>query len=162
MQRGELDPVSALHLAEQLLVDARDPDRSLWLTLEYGQPGLDNWRKQFRFASPKKGKPGFSPLDLVVICAKDTHDCYAVAEVTSDPEFQPADYAAWTAAQDPGALERWPWINRTVPRLVPSTLMELKLDELGVKGQGLQNGDVRLEFDQFTAAVRGLARLASN
>jgi hypothetical protein len=40
--------------------------------------------------------------------------------------------------------------------------MELKLDELGVRGQGLQNGHVRLKFDQFTAAVRGLARLASD
>lgn len=158
----ELDAASALHLAEELLADAREAQRSLWLKLEYGEPGLDGWRQESWFASPKKGMPGFRPGDLVVMCAKDTHDCYAVVEVTSGPESQPQDYVDWTAAEDPDALDRWPWISRTKPRLVPSSLMELKLEELGIKGQGLQNGHVRLEFDQFTAAVRGLARLASD
>lgn len=160
-QHQELDADSALHLAEDLLADARDPRRSLWLKLEYGRPGLDSWRQESWFASPKKGRPGFRPRDLVLICAKHTYDCYAVVEVISEPEFQPKDYVAWTAAEDPDAPTRWPWINRTVPRLVPSALMELKLEELGIRSQGLQNGHVRLKFDQFTAAVRALARLAS-
>lgn len=160
-QDAELDAASALHLAEELLADARDGGRSLWLKLEYGEPGLDSWREPSWFASPKKGKPGFRRGDLVFICAKDTHDCYAVVEVTSDPEFQPDEYVRWTASQQPDALDRWPWINRTMPRLVPVDLMELKLAELGIKGQGLQNGHVRLGFDQFTSGVRALARLAS-
>ncbi len=156
-----LDADTALAQAERLLTDARDPDRSLWLKLEYGDPALDGWRESSFFASPKKGRPGFRPGDLVLICAKDTKDCYAVVEVTNDPEFQPADYLQWTALNDRGAEERWPWVNRTRPRLVPGELMQLKLSELGVSGQALQNGHVRLKFDQFTAAVRALARLAT-
>ncbi|WP_338324466.1 hypothetical protein [Actinomyces oricola] len=157
----ELDATTALQMAEQLLADARDPGRGLWLKLEYGELALDGWREDSWFASPKKGKPGFRAGDLVMACAKDTHDCYAVVEVADDPEHQPADYVARTAEYDPEAAERWPWINRTVPRLVPDELMELKLHELGVSGQGLQNGHVRLQLDQFTAGVRALARLAT-
>ena len=156
----ELDATTALQMAEQLLADARDPGRGLWLKLEYGELALDGWREDSWFASPKKGKPGFRAGDLVMACAKDTHDCYAVVEVADDPEHQP-DYVARTAEYDPEAAERWPWINRTVPRLVPDELMELKLHELGVSGQGLQNGHVRLQLDQFTAGVRALARLAT-
>lgn len=161
VQREELDATTALQLAEQLLADARDVSRGLWLKLEYGEPALDGWRQDSWFASPKKGRPGFRTGDLVVVCAKGTHDCYAVVEVAGDPEFQPTDYVAWTEENDPGAAERWPWINRTSPRLVPDELMELKLRELGVSGQGLQNGHVRLELDQFASGVRALARLAT-
>ena len=64
-------------------------------------------------------------------------------------------------AGDDASAERWPWINRTKPRLVPDELMQLKLNELGVPGNPLQNGHVRLSFDQFTAGVRALARLAT-
>lgn len=152
---------AALTQAERLLADARDSARGLWLKLEYGDPALDGWRQESFFASPNKGKPGFRPGDLVVVCAKGTKDCYAVVEVTAEPEFQPADYLQWTAQNDPGAEARWPWVNRTKPRMVPSELMELKLHELGVSGPALQNGHVRLKFDQFTAAVRALARLAT-
>ncbi|MEB2528716.1 phospholipase D-like domain-containing protein [Kocuria rosea] len=157
-QRDRLDAVSALQLAEQLLEDARDPERSLWLKLKYGEPSLEGWRQESRFASPKKSRPGFRPGDLVFICSKKTRDCYAVVEVVSEPVFRPADYIEET---DPAFVERWPWVNYTKPRLVPAKLMELKLDELGVHGRGLQNGHVRLQFDQFTAGVRALARLAT-
>lgn len=160
-QAYELYGQTALHLAEQLLTDARDNQRSLWIKLEYGKPALEGWRNESLFASPKKGKPSFSPGDLVFICAKDTQDCYAVVEVTSKPEFQPRDYLELAATWGDNATERWPWINRTKPRLVPSSLMELKLQELGISSRGLQNGHVRLKFDQFTAGVRALARLAS-
>lgn len=161
VQHDDLDATMALQLAEQLLADARDTGRGLWLKLEYGEPALDGWREDSWFASPKKGKPSFREGDLVVVCAKDTHDCYAVVEVAHDPEYQPEDYVAWTTEYDPEAADRWPWINRTLPRLVPDELMELKLHELGVSGQGLQNGHVRLQLDQFTAGVRALARLAT-
>lgn len=161
-QRDALSPESALHLAETILEDAREDQRSLWLKLEYGQPALVGWQKPSWFASPKKGKPGFKPGDLVFICAKDTHDCYAVVEVTSEPEFQPDDYVKVVHDLDRGAEVRWPWVNRTIPRLVPADLMELKLTELGVNEHGLQNGHVRLRFDQFTTGVRSLARLATD
>lgn len=161
VQDNKLDADSALRLAEQLLLDARDPQRSLWLKLEYGEPALDGWREETWFASPKKGKPGFRPGDLVFICAKDTKDCYAVVEVVGEPEYQPKYYADWTAANDVDALARWPWINTTKPRLVPHVLMELKLGELGVSGHALQNGHIRLKLDQFSAGVRALARIAT-
>lgn len=152
---------SALQDVERLLIDARDPKRGLWIKLEDGEPALDGWREPSFFASPKKGKPSFKPGDLVLICAKGTHDCYAVVEITGEAEYQPADYADHVKAWGEGAFDRWPWINRTTPRLVPDKLVELKLNELGVSGQGLQNGHVRLKFDQFTSGVRALARLTT-
>lgn len=97
----------------------------------------------------------------MLICANDTKDCYAVVEVTREAESKPQDYIEWTAAYEPESLERWPWINRTKPRLVPSVLMELKLEELSASASALQNGHIRLKFDQFTAGVRALARLAT-
>ncbi|MGX5716797.1 hypothetical protein [Arthrobacter sp. MAHUQ-56] len=153
---ADLNTDSALHFAEQLLADARDEGRELWLKLEYGDPALDGWRRDSWFASPAKGRPSFKPGDLVFICAIETGDCYAVVEVSSNPEFQPADYLASTDAAD---ADRWPWINRTKPRLVPDELMALKLKEIGANGRGLQNGHVRLSLDQFAAGVRALARL---
>ncbi|UFN46153.1 phospholipase D-like domain-containing protein [Nocardioides okcheonensis] len=159
-QKDVLDADSALQLAEGLLADARD-GRSLWLKLEYGDPALDGWRSASWFASPKKGRPGFRPGDLVIICAKKTSDGYAVVEIVGDPEYQPAAYELWTAANDPEALDRWPWISSTKPRLVPEDLLDLKLGELGVRAQALQNGHVRLKLDQFSAGVRSLARLAT-
>ncbi|WP_281873135.1 phospholipase D-like domain-containing protein [Brachybacterium paraconglomeratum] len=157
---GPLDTSSALHLAERLLVDARDPERRLWLKLEYGEPNLDGWRGPSFFASSSKGRPSFRPGDLVFICAKETYDCYAVVEVTAEAEFQPEDFAEMVAIDRPGDLDRWPWVNRTESRLVPDELPGLKLEELRPRGQGLRNGHVRLSFDQFTAGVRALARLA--
>ena len=156
----QLDSDSALSLAERLLDDARDEHRTLWLKLEYGDPALEEWREDSYFASPKKGRPSFKAGDLVFVCANDTKDCYAVVEVVSEAEFQPDDYLDDLAGDDASA-ERWPWINRTKPRLVPDELMQLKLNELGVPGNPLQNGHVRLSFDQFTAGVRALARLAT-
>ncbi|EMY36000.1 hypothetical protein D477_001389 [Arthrobacter crystallopoietes BAB-32] len=158
MPSDDLDADSALHFAERLLSDARD-GRGLWVKLEYGEPKLGGWCQQSLFASPAKGRPGFKPGDLVFICAAATGDCYAVVEVTSEAEFKPSDYLA---SREQAAVERWPWINRTKPRLVPSELMALKLDELGANKQALQNGHVRLKLDQFAAGVRALARLATD
>jgi len=155
------DADSALSFAERLLRDARDEDRSLWIKLEYGTPKRDGWKQPSFFASPRKGRPGFRPGDLVFICAKETRDCYAVVEVTAEAEYQPEDYAVAVSVERPGDLDRWPWVNRTVPRLVPDDLRQLKQEELGVPGRALQNGHIRLSFDQFTAGVRALARLMS-
>ena len=155
------DAPSALSQAETLLVDARDEDRTLWIKLEYGAPKRDGWKEPSFFASPRKGRPSFRPGDLVFMCAKETRDCYAVVEVTTEAEFQPDDYAVAVSVDRPDDLERWPWVNRTTPRLVPDDLLELKQGELGVLGRALQNGHIRLSFDQFTAGVRALARLMS-
>jgi len=157
---GEVfDATSALQIVERLLADARQPNRSLWLKLEYGAPKLGGWLEESLIASPKKGRPSFRPGDLVVICAKETGDCYAVVEISSEPEFKPDDYVQALSSYAPDDCERWPWINRTIPRLVPEELLSLKRDELGVSGQGLQNGHVRLQLDQFAMGVRTLSRL---
>lgn len=156
-----LDSATSLQLAEGLLVEARESSRTLWVKLEYGDPALDAWRERSWFASPKKGRPSFRPGDFVLICAKDTHDCYAVLEVVGEANFRPSFYAEWALKNDPTAVVRWPWINPTMPRLVPESLLELKLSELGVNSGGLQNGHVRLTLEQFSAAVRALARLSS-
>lgn len=154
---GELDKDSALAHVEQLLVDARDESRTLWLKSEYGEPALDQWRNEWYFGSPAKGRPSIKPRDLVVICAQ-TRDCYAVVEVTSEPIFLPDDYRAERGEE----ADRWPWVSRTIPRFVPDELLELKAHELVRSTGGLQNGHIKLKFDQFTNGVRSLARLVTD
>lgn len=154
----DMDSVSALALVEQLLLDARDCERSLWLKSEYGAPALDKWRSEWFFGNPPQGngtgRPSIKPGDLVLIRAQ-TGDCYAVVEVTSKVEDLPEDYV-----EDRGhEANRWPWVNRTKPRFVPHELLELKANELVRSTRGLQNGYIRLSFEQFTNAVRSLARL---
>ena len=157
---GELNRDSALALVENLLADARDDTRNLWLKGEYGEPALEQWRKDWFFGSPRmgngkgEGQPSIKPGDLVIICAQ-TRDCYAVVEVTSDPQKLPADYCE---ARGDEAL-RWPWVSRTKPRFVPERVLNLKAQELVASTRGLQNGHMKLEFDEFTAGVRALARL---
>jgi hypothetical protein len=155
---GGKGSVSGLALAEQLLLDARDNKRGLWLKSEYGAPALDQWRNEWFFGSPKKGegkgRPRIKPGDLVLICA-ETRDCYAVVEVTSEPLELPQDYVDERGHE----ADRWPWVSRTKARLVPDRLLELKANELVRSTRGLQNGHMRLSFEQFTSAVRSLARL---
>lgn len=158
---GDLDKDSALAHVEQLLVDARDETRTLWLKSEYGEPALEQWRSEWFFGSPQKGegkgRPSIKPGDLVFICA-ETRDCYAVVEVTSYPEFLPDDYRSERGEE----ADRWPWVTRTTPRFVPDELLELKAHELVRSTGGLQNGHIRLKFDQFTNGVRSLARLVTD
>jgi hypothetical protein len=155
---NDLDNESALALVEQLLVDARDEKRTLWMKSEYGEPALDQWRREWWFGSPAKGRPSIKQGDLVLICAQQTHDCYAVVEVTSLPEFLPDDYREARGDES----NRWPWVNRTTPRFVPDRLLGLKARELVASTGGLQNGHIKLKFDEFTAGVRALARLKIN
>lgn len=152
-----MDKDSALAHVEQLLIDALDETRTLWLKSEYGEPALDKWRSEWYFGSPAKGRPSIKPGDLVFICA-ETRDCYAVVEVTSYPELRPDDYRA-DRGEGP---DRWPWVSRTTPRFVPDELLELKAHELVRSTGGLQNGHIRLKFDQFTNGVRSLARLVTD
>ncbi|MGP4032822.1 hypothetical protein [Pseudarthrobacter sp. 1C304] len=152
----DLDSESALVLVEQLLLDARDTSRTLWLKSEYGAPALDPWRRDWFFGRPAKGRPSIKTGDLVVICAQ-TRDCYAVVEVTSEAELLPDDYREARGDE----ADRCPWVSRTVPRFVPDELLELKAHELVRSTGGLQNGHMRLRFDQFTNTVRSLARLVT-
>lgn len=155
---GGMDSVSGLALVERLLLDARDSDRALWMKSEYGSPALTQWRSEWYFGSPQKGigkgRPSIKPGDLVLICAQ-TRDCYAVVEVTSEPEYRPQDYLDERGYE----ADRWPWVSRTKPRFVPDELLELKANELVRSTGGLQNGHIRLRLEQFTHAVRSLARL---
>lgn len=155
---GEMDSVSGLALVEPLLLDARDSDRALWMKSEYGSPALTQWRSEWYFGSPQKGigkgRPRIKPGDLVLICAQ-TKDCHAVVEVTSEPEYLPQDYVDELGCE----ANRWPWVSRTKPRFVPDELLELKANELVRSTGGLQNGHIRLRLEQFTHAVRPLARL---
>lgn len=167
MDRNEYEH-SALLEVERLLADAREPGRSLWVKFEHGEPELHGWRKESWFASPKmgeetgeetKGMPSFRPGDLAFICANDTKDCYAVVEVIAKAVLQPQDYVEWASERDGEDADRWPWVNRTKPRLVPPSLIELKIDELRKRGQAPRKSHVRLDLEEFIAGVRALAQL---
>lgn len=151
---GGAGPLSAE--AEDILKDGSDTSRTLWLKLHYGDPTPARWSDIGWFASSKRGRPSITIGDLVVMCSKNSRDCYAVVEVTSEPVLQPGDYKKWADEHNPDSLERWPWVSRTKPRLVPEDVLPLKLEELGIRGRGTQNGHVRLTAAQFEAAVRAL------
>ncbi|MFI5502334.1 phospholipase D-like domain-containing protein [Nocardia asteroides] len=140
---------------EQLLADARDPGRALWVKAQHHDPHLDGWRGAGWFSSSKRGKPGFRQGDLVLIYSKDAHGCYAVVEITDEPTFDP-DYVA-ARSEVPDAGERWPWVNTTMPRLVPTELQIVTYQEIGFSPQALQSGHKRLTLSEFAAAVRTLA-----
>ena len=144
---------------EQLLSDARADGVSLWIKAQYGPGYPDHWLTDGWFSSSKKGRPSFKPGDLVLVYAKDSSGCYAVVEVTDDPTYDPKFVDAHSGSPDSG--DRWPWVTRTVPRLVPRPLTLASLDELGVTPQGLQGGHVRLELSEFAAGVRLLAAAQS-
>lgn len=163
--RGQ-DDDSALLDVERLLADAREPERSLWVKVEDGAPVLDHWRQEWRFANPGSkrgdkwiGEPSIKTGDLVFICATGANDCYVAVEVTTDPELLPEDYVEWAAYREGEDPERWPWVNRTRPRLVPSTLIDFKFEELR-GGKRLPRGSrFPLSPEEFVADVRVLAQL---
>lgn len=166
--RGQ-DDDSALLDVERLLADAREPERSLWVKVEGGAPALDQWRQEWRFANPGSkrgdkwiGEPSIKTGDLVFICATGTKDCYVVVEVTTDPELLPGDYVEWAAYREGEDSERWPWVNRTMPRLVPSSLIDFKYEDLR-GGKKLPRGSrFRLSPEEFAAGVRALAQRATD
>lgn len=162
------DEDSALFDVERLLADAQDPERSLWVKVEGGAPVLEQWRQEWRFANPGSkrgdrwiGEPTIKTGDLVFICATGTKDCYVVVEVTTDPELLPNDYVEWAAHREGEDSERWPWVNRTRPRLVPSSLIDFKYEDLR-GGKKLPRGSrFRLSPEEFVAGVRVLAQRAT-
>jgi hypothetical protein len=127
---------------------------SIRLTSEYGAPALDQWRRDWFFGSPAKGRPSIKTGDLVVA---QTRDCYAVVEVTSE-----ADSCLMITVRK-GVTKPIVGHGLAGPcRVVPDELLELKAHELVRSTVGLQNGHIRLRFDQFTNAVRSLARLVTD
>ncbi|MGW0249878.1 phospholipase D family protein [Nocardia goodfellowii] len=141
---------------EQLLADARDPERTLWVKAQHHDPYLDGWREHGWFSSSKRGKPGFRQGDLVLIYSKEAHGCYAVVEIADEPTFDP-DYVAARSDLPDDTGERWPWVNTTLPRLVPAELEVVTYQEIGFSPQGLQGGHKRLTLSEFAMAVRVLA-----
>lgn len=137
---------------QPVLLPAIPADVSLWAKAQFGPPDWDQWRHPHWFSSRGDRRPGFAPGDLVVIYAKDAHACYAVVEVTDGPVLDPEFV---TRHRDNG--ERWPWVNRTRPFLVPDDGITVSPIELGFTGQGLQGGHKRLDLSQFLTAVDALS-----
>lgn len=149
LDEGEEDPSQ---LAD-LVSDARE--RNLWVKAQYGQPNLDQWRSEFWFSSAAHRRPSFAPGDLVLIYAKDAHACYAIVEVIDEPRKDPR-YIMERGGRTQDEANRWPWVNRTAPRLVPSSERLVLPADLGFTGQGLQGGHKRIGLPEFVVAVRAL------
>lgn len=128
---------SGAELAElaDLMSDARQTN--LWVKAQYGQPNYDQWRSEFWFSSAAHRRPSFAPGDLVLIYSKDVHACYAIVEVIDEPRNDPR-YIVERGGRPEEEATRWPWVNRTQPRLVPTTDRVVKPADLGFTGQGLQ------------------------
>lgn len=154
------DPTELRCAAEQVLLDAQSGERELWIKVEYGDPKPEAWQDPYFFASPKKdrpgkGRPSFKAGDLVLICAGNTNDCYAIVEVTGEAEWKTNLPLFPGQVRDEEAIEKWPWVNRTHPRLVPLHEVHYKKADLGLRGTG-RGSHLKLRLDQFTAAARVL------
>ncbi|WP_235005152.1 hypothetical protein, partial [Kocuria rhizophila] len=154
------DPTELRRAAEQVLLDAQSGERALWIKVEYGEPKPEAWLAPYFFASPKKdrpgnGRPSFRVGDLVLVCAGNTNDCYAIVEVTGEAEWKTDLPLFRGQVRGEEASEKWPWVNRTRPRLVPLHDVHYKKADLGLRGTG-RGSHLRLRLDQFTAAVRAL------
>jgi hypothetical protein len=136
-----------------LISDARQ--RKLWVKAQYGQPNYDQWRTEFWFSSAAHRRPSFTPGDLVLIYAKDAHACYAIVEVIDEPRNDPS-YIMERGGRPEEEAKRWPWVNRTLPRLIPIEERVVRPAELGFTGQSLQGGHKRIGLPEFVAAARAL------
>lgn len=136
-----------------LVSDARE--RNLWVKAQYGQPSYDQWRSEFWFSSAAHRRPSFAPGDLVLVYAKDAHACYAIVEVVDEPRNDPR-YIVERGGRSEEEAIRWPWVNRTTPRLVPMSERLVMPVDLGFTGQGLQGGHKRIGLPEFVVAVRAL------
>lgn len=137
-----------------LVADARAAN--LWVKAQYGLPDYDQWRREFWFSSAAHRRPSFAPGDLVLIYAKEVHACYAIVEVIDAPRNDPR-FIVDRGGRDESEANRWPWVNRTSPRLVPSRERIVLPAELGFTGQGLQGGHRRIGLPEFVTAARALA-----
>lgn len=139
---------------DRLIADARD-GRELWVKAEYGKRDPQHYQGASTFASPgPTRKPGFRPGDLALIYSQGIHACYAIVEVTDEPSYDPDFLHSEGASVEDSA--RWPWISRTIPRLVPESSARVLPEQIGVSARALQNGHVRISLAGFTAAIRVL------
>jgi hypothetical protein len=136
-----------------LVADARE--RNLWVKAQYGEPNPEQWREPHRFASSKRGRPSFKAGDLVLVYSEDAHASYAIVEVLDSAVDDPAYVVAQGYPEEDAA--RWPWVNTTKPRLVPSDGATVSPQTLGFTGQGLQGGHRRIGVSEFVDAVHALA-----
>lgn len=149
----ELTPTAeAGEVLLQLQLDAQArPDR-LWVKAQSGEARPDVWEHDAWFASGGKGKPTFAPGDLVLIYAKDARACYVVLEITSRTTYDPDFMAAQGVPE--GHPEQWPWLSHTKTRLIAPENRYVKLSEIDVSPQGLQNGRTRIELSDFLLATQ--------
>jgi hypothetical protein len=92
----------------------------------------------------------------VLIYAKEAQGCYAILGITESAVLD-ADFVIANSGGEEWIGERWPWVNRTRPRLVPNELVVVTNSQLGVSPQALQGGHKRLTLNEFASAVRALA-----
>lgn len=152
-------PKASVATIDRLLADARD-GRSLWVKAEYGRRNPQHWTGESYFASPgKTRKPRIKPGDLALIYSQGIHACYAVVEVIDAPRFDPPFLIQEGSSEADAA--RWPWISRTIPRLVPDAAAAVTAEEIGVSARALQNGHVRVDLAGFAAGVRALQRVSA-
>ncbi len=140
---------------DRLIADARTGERALWVKAEYGRRTPESYAGEWFFASPgPRRRPGFAAGDLVLMYAQRDHVCYAVVEVTDEPTFDPA-FLRTQGFSDEDA-ERWPWVSRTIPRLVPDAKVDVLTEGIGVSAQSLRTGAVHVSLAGFSSAVRQL------
>lgn len=142
---------------ERILTDARDPSRTLWIKAQNGAPSLEQWRHPHWFSSPARGRPRFAPGDLVLIFAKEARGAYAVLEVAGSASFDP-DFVTVNSNGESWIGERWPWVTKTIPRIVPSELIVVTREQLGISPHSLQGGHKVLSLNEFATGVRALAQ----
>ncbi|MES2092492.1 MAG: phospholipase D-like domain-containing protein [Actinomycetota bacterium] len=147
-----LDNVVGDQTAE-LVADARH--RSLWVKAQYGGPNAQQWLDTHWFSSSRRGRPSFKEGDLVLIYSKEAHASYAIVEVRDAADNNPSFVVAQGYSAEDGA--RWPWVNTTTPRLVPTDGTLVSPADLGFTGQGLQGGHRRIGVAEFVVAVYALA-----
>ena len=121
----------------------------------YGRPNYDQWRGEFWSSSAAHRRRPSRRGDLGSIYAKDVHAYYAIVEVIDEPRNDP-DFVVEPGVRPREEAERWPWVSRTVPRLVPVGQGVVQPVELGFTGQSLQGGHKRLGLPEFVTAVRAL------
>ena len=92
--------------------------------------------------------------------ALGTHECFAVVEVTSEPEHLPGDYVMYVTRVNPQAITRWPWVSRTVPRFVPTDPLHLTADAVGISRYAFRGGYKQLTVEQFTQCLVLMAEAA--
>jgi hypothetical protein len=137
----------------ELIADARE--RTLWVKAQYGEPSPQQWLHTHWFSSTKRGRPSFKEGDLVLIYSKEAQACYAIVEVLDSAAMDPSFVASHSFIEGAGA--RWPWVNTTRPRLVPSDGAMVSSADLGFTGLGLQGGHRHIGVAEFVGAVYALA-----